>query len=238
MQFSGEAALIIHEEAISRWAIRALLEQLLPGITVHEAADADDGMMVAKSRRMMLVMARPASDAETTAMTVSSIVKSVPGARVVVIGGPERADQAIAAARAGACAFVSQSVDVWQLRDILRLVLAGGHYFPLVDADTPAGEPAAAGTASPVARPIGATGLTPRQAEVARLIALGLANKEIARELNILEGTVKAHVRAVASVLGVRNRTQIALAAIQQGIIDVMPPSGNDRDDTSGRNGS
>jgi DNA-binding NarL/FixJ family response regulator len=54
--------------------------------------------------------------------------------------------------------------------------------------------------------------LTPRQGEVLRLLARGLANKEIATELGMSTSTVRVHVTAVLKALGVENRTQAALS--------------------------
>jgi DNA-binding NarL/FixJ family response regulator len=50
--------------------------------------------------------------------------------------------------------------------------------------------------------------LTPRQQEVVAILAKGLSNKAIASQLGISESTVKVHVRAIMSAVGVRNRTQ------------------------------
>jgi DNA-binding NarL/FixJ family response regulator len=58
-----------------------------------------------------------------------------------------------------------------------------------------------------------AASLTPREQEVARAIAEGASNKEIARSLGITERTVKLHVGAVLEKLGVRDRLQVALIA-------------------------
>ena len=60
--------------------------------------------------------------------------------------------------------------------------------------------------------------LTPREVEVVKLIGIGCTNREIARELCIVEGTVKGHVTNVLNRLGFRNRSQIAIYAnsIQQ----------------------
>ena len=57
------------------------------------------------------------------------------------------------------------------------------------------------------------SGLTPRQAEVLRLLAQGLPNKSIANALGVSEGTVKVHLIAVFRTLNVRNRTAAVLAA-------------------------
>jgi two-component system, NarL family, response regulator LiaR len=61
--------------------------------------------------------------------------------------------------------------------------------------------------------------LTPRETEVLRLLAHGLANKEIARDLEIGEKTVKTHVSNILSKLGVLSRTQAALQAVRMGLI-------------------
>ena len=55
--------------------------------------------------------------------------------------------------------------------------------------------------------------LSPREEEVLRLLATGLANKQIARRLGITERTVKAHLTSVFQHLGVTDRTQAALWA-------------------------
>lgn len=60
--------------------------------------------------------------------------------------------------------------------------------------------------------------LTPREQEVLRLISQGRSNKDIARELHITEGTVKGHVSIILAKLGVVDRTQAALFAVQHGL--------------------
>jgi DNA-binding NarL/FixJ family response regulator len=64
-----------------------------------------------------------------------------------------------------------------------------------------------------------ATNMTEREAEVLKLIAAGKANKEIAAELSISEKTVKTHVTAILSKLGVQSRTQAALYAAKNNIL-------------------
>ena len=60
--------------------------------------------------------------------------------------------------------------------------------------------------------------LTPRETDTLRLIAKGLANKEIAHELGVSEVTVKTHVSNVLSKLGLQSRTQAALFALKEGL--------------------
>jgi DNA-binding NarL/FixJ family response regulator len=61
--------------------------------------------------------------------------------------------------------------------------------------------------------------LTVRELEVLRMVAKGLANKEIAASLSIAEVTVKVHVSHVLEKLNVKDRTEAATVALQRGII-------------------
>jgi DNA-binding NarL/FixJ family response regulator len=63
-------------------------------------------------------------------------------------------------------------------------------------------------------------GLTPRELEVLRLLALGRSNKHIAQELRISRKTVGNHVEHIYTKLGVSNRAMASLFAAQHGLID------------------
>jgi DNA-binding NarL/FixJ family response regulator len=60
--------------------------------------------------------------------------------------------------------------------------------------------------------------LTDRELDVLRLVRHGHANKQIARRLSISEATVKAHMTSIFQRIGVRDRTQAALWALEQGL--------------------
>ena len=87
-------------------------------------------------------------------------------------------------------------------------ILNGGIYAPTLLLTEPRSRP----SAPPTGRKILAT-LTPRQCDVLRLLGKGQANKEIARALDISEGTVKIHLAAIFRLLDVRNRTEAVLKA-------------------------
>jgi RNA polymerase sigma factor (sigma-70 family) len=61
--------------------------------------------------------------------------------------------------------------------------------------------------------------LTEREREVLRLVAQGKANKEIARQLEISERTVRTHVSSILGKLGLASRTQAALYALREGLV-------------------
>jgi DNA-binding NarL/FixJ family response regulator len=71
---------------------------------------------------------------------------------------------------------------------------------------------------SPPGAPPGAA-LTPRERDVLVEVARGRSNREIARGLNVSEKTVKTHVSAIFTKLGVADRTQAALHAVRAGLV-------------------
>jgi DNA-binding NarL/FixJ family response regulator len=67
-------------------------------------------------------------------------------------------------------------------------------------------------------------GLTPRERSILELIAQGLNNRTIAVTLRLTEGTVKGYVSRVFDKLGVQDRTQAALVAVREGLVDLTEP--------------
>jgi DNA-binding NarL/FixJ family response regulator len=88
-------------------------------------------------------------------------------------------------------------------------VLGGGIYAPTLLLTEPVEIDEPSSTVDPNVMAM----LTPRQYDVLRLLGKGQANKEIARALDISEGTVKIHLAAIFRVLEVRNRTEAVLKA-------------------------
>ena len=83
----------------------------------------------------------------------------------------------------------------------------------------PAGEPVGQSGGLAPDREGGLEGLTPREVEVLRLLSRGQTNPQIAQNLLYSVSTVKAHVRSILSKLGVSDRTQAAVRAIEAGMV-------------------
>jgi DNA-binding NarL/FixJ family response regulator len=121
----------------------------------------------------------------------------------------------------GALGFIPKSSSPQVILNALRLVLSGGTYLPL---EVMAAGPAASATGSfPAqagshARITSRLNITPRQADVLQLLIEGKSNKQICRELDLAEGTVKNHIAAVFKALNVTTRVQAVIAASKLGI--------------------
>ena len=136
-------------------------------------------------------------------------------ARIVVLSGETNATLIRNSVDLGAAGFIPKKYSSEMMVAALRHVLAGRIFLPLetLNAAPPDVEDRQSNTNDPRL-----AGLTARQMDVYRAAARGLPNKLIARQLNIAESTVKAHLTAVYTALGVRNRTEAAYQASREGI--------------------
>jgi DNA-binding NarL/FixJ family response regulator len=127
-----------------------------------------------------------------------------PEAQVVVLSASESRKDIVEALSAGAHGYIVKSQNTDQLVDRLRHVLSGEIYVPAVLAELRA-EPAE-GTAPSPGTQHEQKALSRRQRQVLRELVEGKSNKEIARSLNVAEGTVKIHLAALFRILGATNR--------------------------------
>lgn len=153
------------------------------------------------------------------------IVAAHPETTVVVLTTFDRDDYLFAALEAGASGFLLKNADPDDLVDAVRAV-AHGHALlapevtrRVIGRMTGRTAGAARGEGEGIPLP----GLTDREREVLVLLARGMSNAEIAREVFVGEATVKTHVSNVLAKLGVRDRVQAVIAAYNSGL--VSPPA-------------
>ena len=140
-----------------------------------------------------------------------TMITANPATRIVVMSGAEDATMVRELLAAGAAGFIPKTDSAAVILQAMRLVLAGGTYAPVRLLS--GGIDAHAGGAMRRANVAGVDSLTGRQLEVLRLLAKGLPNKLIARELDLSEGTIKVHILAIFRTLNVSNRTEAVIAA-------------------------
>ncbi len=134
-----------------------------------------------------------------------AIRRDDPAARCVVLTTYEGDEDIHQSLSAGAAGYLIKAMSNETLVDALRKVHAGSRFLP-----APVAESLAARTPN--------SDLSPREREVLSLIVQGKSNKEIAANLGITEATVKCHVSVILERLGVSDRTQAVVTALQRGL--------------------
>jgi DNA-binding NarL/FixJ family response regulator len=213
-----------------------LLLGTLPGIVVAgEAADgnaAADLVAEVNPRVVLMDLNMPGTDGVSATRRITA---EHPATRVVVLTTYADDDSIIGALQAGALGYLTKDAT---RAEIGRAVLAAAAGQAVLDpgvqqrllsaAARAAGSPGPAGTApvpGPAGAPPGEGDLTPREAEVLRLIAAGASNREIARALFVSEATVKTHVNRIFAKTGSRDRVQAMRYAYAHGYAEPGAPS-------------
>jgi two-component system, NarL family, response regulator DevR len=208
--------LLVDDHAIVRRGLRSILE-LEPDIAVvAEAGDRAEALRALDRARpdVILLDLKLSADHDTEGLELcSEIVRHRPQSNVVILStflSESLLDQSL---RRGAKAYVLKEVDVVELVRIIRRVAHGESGFDgrsaemvraLVAGDHAGGEP----------------DFTPREREVIELLASGLTNAGIGRQIFVSESTAKFHVRNVMRKLGVHSRAEVAYAAGKRGLLD------------------
>lgn len=215
------AVLIVDDHPLFREGLKQVLQGLADGTEVIAEGDASRALDLTATRTdlelVLIDLSMPGMDGFTA---LARFAREAPGLPVVVVSANEDAAEVRRALALGAVGYIPKSTPPNQLLDALRLVLGGGMYVPplLLRAAQPrasaqvARDPATGEEAADQS-------LTDRQLAVLALLSQGKSNKLIARELELAEKTVKAHVTAVFRALGVVNRTQAALEARRLGLV-------------------
>lgn len=128
------------------------------------------------------------------------------GARILVLSNYDGSEDIYRALQAGATAYLLKDTSGAELVQAVQATYRGQRYIPR-------------DVASRLAQRMGAEELTARELEVLELIAHGQSNREIAETLGIADKTARIHVSNILGKIGVSDRTQAAIAAIQRGLV-------------------
>jgi DNA-binding NarL/FixJ family response regulator len=129
------------------------------------------------------------------------------GRPVALMSGLAPPDVAERVLATGAAGFLPKTLPARSLVNAMRFMAAGETYMP-IDLHRPSRAPEA-----------GAGGLSPRERQVLAGLCAGHANKEIARDLDLREPTIKLHVKVICRKLGAKNRTQAAMIARERALV-------------------
>lgn len=209
--------LLVDDHAMVRTGVRSFLETQ-PWIEITgEAENASAAFALVAQQApdvVLLDLLMPDADGAEAARQIKEIS---PSTRIIALTSAEEEERILSVITAGASAYVLKSVGPRELVGIIRRVAEGEVVLePRIAALMVRAmqKPPSAPAKSPAAN------LTEREVEVLRLIAGGLTNGEIAGRLHLSDKTVKTHVSNILSKLQLADRTQAAIFAWREGLID------------------
>jgi DNA-binding NarL/FixJ family response regulator len=221
--------LIADDQRVVREGLGMVLG-LLPGVeVVGTAQDGAEAVELAGQLHpdvVLMDLRMPRCDGvEATRM----LRERAPAVKVVVLTTYSDDRSVLDALRAGARGYLTKDASGTEIGDALRQVLddhaaidpaVAHHLLEAIAAPVPADPSPPDGQLErdPPAVPAPA-GLTPREAEVLRLIAEGLSNTEIAERLVISEATVKSHINRLLAKINARDRAQAVGYAYRHGLV-------------------
>ena len=205
--------LVADDHPLYREAVSAQVRRLYPHAAVDETASLDEALALVEGTNaafdLFLIDIQMPGMSEAA---VRRIVADFPSTPIAVMSGIANTDVIRAHIRAGARGFVPKTATGEHFARAIQLLLAGGTSVPVDILQAPEGRDARNGAAPWLAQ------LTPRELEVLKATARGLSNKEIGREMNLAEVTVKLHLRSIFRKIGARSRADAAVIATKAGI--------------------
>jgi len=208
--------LLVDDHPLFRGGLKYLLQSLDEHLELGEAGNCSQAEALAAEHAydLVLVDLKMPGVGGLDALTV--VRAAFPSTPVVVVSGEDDPSVVRAAIECGAMGFIPKSSTPEVMIQALKLVLAHGIYLP--PRVLAASQSADLTPLSAVTGEAGLNGLSARQMDVLRCVIQGKPNKVIARELDVAEGTVKAHLSSVLRALGARNRTEAVYAAAKLGL--------------------
>lgn len=209
--------LIADDEPLVRQGLRFVLELDVSLSIVAEAADGQETLTLARVHRPDLVLV----DIRMPRLDGIEVVRRIAAdpalerTRALMLTTFAEDDLLLASVRAGACGYLLKSMSPEDIREAVRAAADGRTVLAPELVDRLLREHA---TRRTVRSPL-LERLTERETEVLGEVASGRSNAEIASRLFLGEGTVKTHVAAILRKLGVRDRTQAAVAAYELGLV-------------------
>jgi len=193
--------LIADDHAVFRIGLMNLLQRRLHATRFWEAESFSQVVDLMKAKDVTLALIDLLMPGLSGAKEIATLRVLRPETRIVVLSGSDSREDILDALSAGVHGYIVKTQPLDQLVDRLRYVMSGEIYVPPILATLGGvrGSPRAT-----------ALELSDRQLQVLGALVEGKSNKEIAKALNVAEGTVKAHLAALFKTLGASNRAHAA----------------------------
>jgi len=217
--------LLVDDHALFRDGMRYVLQQLADEVEILDTGNFNEAIQLAQAHSdidlALLDLNMPDSEGVPSLQHFHQRFPNIP---LVIVSGSDQRDDIENVMNLGAMGFISKMSASKVMLSALQIVLDGGVYVPpqllqqaVAKLDV--------GQALSDKRSMRASkyGLTPRQSQVLKMMGDGFSNKDISKQLDLAEGTVKIHVAAIYQALHVGTRLDAVSAARRFGFITDGP---------------
>jgi DNA-binding NarL/FixJ family response regulator len=211
--------LIVDDQLLVRAGLRMILELEDDIDIVGEAADGAQAVAQAAATTPDVILMDVRMPRMDGLEATRRILAEQHGPRVLVLTTFDHDEYVYEALRAGASGFVLKDISPEGLVDAIHVVARGEALLSPTITGKLIEQFVQRPPEAPRDRPAAIDSLTPREAEILRLIARGLSNAEIAGQAHVSEPTVKTHVARILMKLGLRDRVQVVVYAYENGLV-------------------
>jgi len=200
------ACLIADDHGVFRRGLATLVRDSLDISLILEAEDMPGALGYMSDDRLVLAVIDLRMPGVSGPNDIGQIREVRPDLPLAVVSGSDDRNDMLACLAAGVHGYILKSAEDNEIVEALNQIMGGQIYAPPELAES---------SSSSREESVPKATLTPRQRDVLDLMVGGKTNKEIARELDLSESTVKIHVAALFRALGVRNRVEAVKAAAE-----------------------
>jgi DNA-binding NarL/FixJ family response regulator len=208
MNSPGCRILVVEDQYFFRLALRTTIESRPDMQLVAETDKGEEALELCRRYKPDVVLMDLRLPGISGFEAIERIHRELPGIGILVLSNYEGNEDVHRALSSGALAYLTKDAEAQLLIDAILSVRAGRRFVP-------------PSIGALLAERVPGAELTTRELDVLRLLATGRSNREVGEQLNISENTVRIHVSRILNKLGVTDRTQAVLLALQRGLIHV-----------------
>ncbi|MHB2023409.1 MAG: response regulator [Mycobacteriales bacterium] len=213
--------LVVDDHALFRSGLRMVLAQEPDIEVVGEANDGGQALTVAMEKTPDIVLMDVRMPGHSGIEACLSIKSAVPSAKIIMLTISDEEADLYEAIKAGAMGYLLKEISIEEVATAIRAVYGGQSLISPSMASKLLSEFASMIKKSDDQPQVPAPRLTEREMEVLRLVAKGLNNRDIAKQLFISENTVKNHIRNILEKLQLHSRMEAVVYAVREKLLEI-----------------
>ena len=213
--------LVVDDHALFRRGLQMVLKSEGDIEVVGEAADGNEAVEKAQESMPDVILMDVRMPHRSGIEATQQIKELLPHVKILMLTISDEEADLYEAIKAGASGYLLKEISIDEVADAIRSVFAGHSRLSPSMAAKLLQEFAAMSKRAAEARQLPAPRLTDREMEVLRLVAQGLNNRDIAKELFISENTVKNHIRNILEKFHLHSRMEAVVYAVREKLLEI-----------------